>query len=69
MSNIESPCFECEMRILGCHSDCKAYQDFQVRLQDAKKLEAKDAVSKAYARLNHRRIVKSAAPSQRKWLK
>ena len=31
MNNIKAPCFNCQDRQVGCHSNCQSYLDYQAK--------------------------------------
>ncbi len=41
---IKSPCFNCSIRAMSCHSKCESYTDYRARIDDLnnKKVEAKN---------------------------
>lgn len=44
---IQSPCFNCTKRSIGCHGKCNAYDDYKEKLNDYNTAYRKEAESKS----------------------
>lgn len=69
MCTIEPPCYDCKSRTVGCHGKCKKYMDFKNAVEVTKNYDSGETDLRAYTKITHRRIIRRAAPSQRRLLK
>lgn len=44
---LQSPCVDCDLRTLGCHSDCPSYAAFKI-LNDSRRTELQEEKYKSY---------------------
>lgn len=50
---INAPCKDCSNRIVGCHSTCEAYKQFQLENEAVRHQRHLETESKAYAINTH----------------